>query len=356
MATTQSKYDKRGLHPYVAFLKKRYPDYDGWVADQGIPVITGHYIADCRTVDLSPWARTGGTGVFINLSDQTVDDAYLAEIPPGGSLNPDRHLYEELVYVVAGSGSTSVWQDGEEPVQFEWQAGSFFAIPLNAWYQHHNGTGDQPARLLGATSAPLTINLFHSVDFVFGCEHTFTDRFSGRAEHFNGDKVFRDGVLSGLWETNFIADVRTLELRDHPERGRGQSIFMAMSESTMKSHVSRFPIGTYKKAHAHGPGAHIYILDGEGYTLMWAPGAEPQRFDWQEGSLVSPPNGWYHQHFNTGTMPATYLALQRPAFIRDSTGSHQIEYDEEDPRIRADYEREINAKGVEIQMPPVHRS
>ena len=32
----------------------------------------------------------------------------------------------------------------------------------------------------------------------------------------------------------------------------------------MTSHISQFPVGTYKKAHAHGPGAHVIILVAKG--------------------------------------------------------------------------------------------
>ena len=355
MSKEKGKYKDRGLHPYVAYLKNRYPDYEKWVLEQGVPVIIGRHVQDCRTAELYPWERKGGRGVFINLSEQTVDDAFLCEIPAGGNLKPQRHLYEELLYVVAGRGATSMWQEGGHKVQFEWQAGSFFAVPLNAWHQHFNGDGQAPARLLGVTSAPLTINLYHNTGFVFDCPFLFKDRFDGGKEFFNGEKTFRDEVHIGLWETNFIADVRQVELKEWKERGKGQSIFMALAGSTMKSHISRFPVGTYKKAHRHGPGAHIYVLDGEGYTLMWEKGGQPRRYDWQEGSLISPPNGWYHQHFNLGNRPATYLALHRPQVIYNKGDSHQIEYGEEDPAIRAGYEAELSRRGIALQMAPVTR-
>src|SRR5438445_79750 len=238
----ETRRGRGGLHPYVAYLKDRYPDYGKWSQQQEVPVISGHHVEDCRTLPLRPWPAKGGSGVLINLSNQSLDDAYVMEIEPGGSLVPERHLYEELMFVISGRGSTSVWQEGGEKVHFEWQPGSLFGIPVNAHHQHFNGEGSAPARLLGVSSAPLIINLFHNLDAVFNSPFPFSDRFDGRSNFFDGEKVFRDEVKSGLWETNFVPDVRQFELRDAEDRGRGQSIFLALAASTMKVHLAHFPV------------------------------------------------------------------------------------------------------------------
>ena len=38
------------------------------------------------------------------------------EIPPGGSLKPQRMMYEESIFVVEGNGSTRVWNDENKKV------------------------------------------------------------------------------------------------------------------------------------------------------------------------------------------------------------------------------------------------
>src|SRR5436853_4616642 len=114
----------------------------------------------------------------------------------------------------------------------------------------------------------------------------------------------------------------------------------------MNARISQCPVGTYKKGHAHGPGAHVIILSGEGYSLMWPEGEEPRRYDWEVGSLIVPPNRWFHQHFNSGKTPSRYLAFKHEgvairnpqgvpkAWISRRLGGDQIDYADESPVVR----------------------
>ena len=137
-----------------------------------------------------------------------------------------------------------------------------------------------------------------------------------------------------------------------------------MARGSIASHISQFPVGTYKKAHAHGPGAHVIVLSGEGYSLMWPEGEELRRFDWQVGTLIVPPNAWFHQHFNSGPTPARYLAFKHwtprnaqgvpLSWISTRLGGTQIDYADERPLVRRTFADALARHGVQSRMEEVY--
>jgi len=342
------------------FATEKDTPYHRWVRDEGLEIIGGHYVRNLRTVDLKPWARRGGSAVFINHdASRTSNDCYVCEIPAGGELAPQRQLFEEMILVLEGQGSTAVWNDAGDRVTFEWGAGALFAIPLNAVHQHFNGSGQKPARYVSVTNLPPIMNLYEDVDFVFGTSHDFRSRFAGEPDYFS-NKGEQQGLLL---KTNFVADAVNLPLIQAKERGAGGGhIRFAMANGSMNSHISQFPPATYKKGHRHGPGAHVIILSGEGYSLMWPEGEEPRRYEWEVGSMIVPPNMWYHQHFNTGASPARYLAFKHEtvsvrnaqgvpkAWISQRIGGDQIDYADESSAVRELFAAALADRGLEPKM------
>ena len=342
------------------FATEKETPYTRWVAAEGLDILDAMYVFDLHTVELKPWPRRGGRGVFLNHdASRTSNDCYVCEIPPGKQLAPQRQLFEEMIYVLDGRGSTTVWNDAGKKVSFEWKAGAIFAIPINAHHQHFIGSGKDPVRYVSVTNAPTIINSFGDIDFVFGTAHDFKGRFAGESDYF-ANKGEQKGLLL---DTNFVADAINLPLIPAKERGAGGAhIRFNMAKGTINSHISQFPIGTYKKAHMHGPGAHVIMLSGEGFSLMWPEGEEPKRFDWKEGTMIVPPNMWFHQHFNTGTTPARYLAFKAEgvavrnaqgvpkAWISRRVGGHQIDYADESPVIRESFSAALAKVGLTPKM------
>ena len=332
--------------------------YDLWQEGEGIPVYKLFHVEDLNTVELGWWERFGAKAAFVNLADPFITTAIVLEIPPGKQTKKIRHLFETWVYVVSGMGETKIEQPGHKADVVRWSQRGLFGPPLNTRYQHRNLHRQKPARLLMVTNAPLTLNLYHNADFVWNNPYKFEDRYDGRQGYFNEGAEYLGGRVT---RTNFIPDVLGFQLMKWKERGFGaKSFHMSMSDHTSAVHLSEFEVGTYKKAHRHGPGAHVVILQGTGYSLIWQEGEEPRRVDWREGSMFSPPEWYFHQHFNTGPEPARYLALRRggspehPMKIGMSGGKSapdQIEYEQEPRWIYDMYEAELKKNGVPVGQP-----
>jgi len=337
---------------------KRSP-YQVWQSGEGIPVNQGVYVESLHTLDVQPWARIGQTGAFVNLADQQTDDGWLIELAPGGHTEPLHHLFEMTIYVLEGRGATTFWQKGTQKQTVEWQSGSLFSAPLNSSYQHYNLDGQNQARLFAVTNAPMIIGIYRNTDFVFNNDYVFDDRYSLEDSYFTdpGHKITRN-----IWKTNFVPDVRRFELE--PSRRGFQAVGMMFSMANNQSiaHVSSFPPGVYKWGHRHGVGAHLLILDGVGYSLFWFEGEPRRQVDWKVGSLISPRELEYHQHFNTGRTPGKYLAFRlgeldvhRPPEGRGwntEEGILGIPYEREDPAIYNHYVEECRKHGTEVILPP----
>ena len=336
-----------------------------------------------RAVELAPWARTGGKGAFVRLYGmEGVTGLYLAEIPPGGALEPEKHIYEKVITVLDGRGFTEILHPDGAKQFFEWGRGSVFAPPLNAEHRLING-GQEPVRYMAVTNAPLIMDVFHNPDFVFNCDYRFTDRYDGREGYFAvGDKRYqrRPHQLERLGDElhsrrrDGDASTRT--------RCKGSGVRITqfeMSGNSLIGHMSAWPVGRYHKAHYHGPGAVLLILRSEGYVLIWPKEAgsaavreRPRGATWSSstGSRAAStrrPAAGSTSTSTPGASPRCQLAIRyggrlhpvefQLAVRRMEDGSMTslreggtlIEYEDEDPEIRRRYEAALRAQGHSLR-------
>ncbi len=363
MDSTAPRY---GLDPYL-----------DWIAQEGTQIVTAGFAENLLTTPVKAWPRFGVDGAAVHLTGRgDFCSVFLFELKPGGSSAPSRHLYEEMFYVLEGAGSAQVeFPDGTKR-SFEWGPKAMFSIPINVAYRFFNSSGRQRARLACVNNMPLLMNLFHNERFIFNSDFEFGER-SGKEGYFSGEGDFipiRPG--NHLWETNFVPDLADLEVYAYADRGGGGgNVKFVLADGVMSGHMSEMPAGTYKKAHRHGAGTHVFTVTGHGYTLLWFEGdREFERVDWKHGYVFPPLNGQIHQHFNMSPEPSRYLAIgfgnvrypftsqkrntmigaagdkrQRSSLgIKD--GGQQIEYVDQDPRIHALWLKEIAQAGVEPRM------
>ena len=356
--------------------------YEKWMEKEGIPIhmdLVG--VNDVAELPLKPWARMGGRGTFVELRGMMEEGlgVYVGEIPGGGALEPERHLYQEAIYIIKGRGITEVWYEGESKATFEWGDLSAFSPPLNTWHRLINGSRE-PVLYLAVTTAPGVMTGMYESDFIFNCDQKFPDHFDGNSEYF----AATDHGSRYIWETNFIPHMLNQFLVD-PRTGKvhgGLGIGYRMAGNFPVGHLSEWPVGVYHKAHYHGPGALLLGLRGQGYVLMWPKelgthpyenGHEDQvaRFEWKHRSIYSPPNEYFHMHLNTSTEPARNMAIYGVHVGRQSDwkvnvingklgtmtstrdGGAMIDYEDEDPQIRRDFEEALKKAGIKSTMPEV---
>lgn len=344
--------------------------YRDWIAQEGVPIVEDFGL-DLIDMEVRPWARQGdGVAGAFALAKGRGDflDMHVLEIAPGQSGAPQRHLFEEVVYVLRGRGSTTIWSASGEAHSFEWGPKSLFALPLNAQYRHYNTSGREPARLVSVTNLPMMMNAFRNEAFIYQNSFGFGERL-GEEKYFKGEGKFipYEGGKH-QWETNFVADISAFELQDWSARGAGgKNLNFVLADGTMHAHVSEMPVGTYKKGHRHGADFHVFAVTGKGYSLYWYEGDKDiQRFDWEHGKIFAPSDGLFHQHFNISPEPSRYLAVaygsQRHPFTEDKKrtfrgvdvsldkGGRQVEYENQDPRIHQTFLEEMAKAGIEPRM------
>ena len=354
--------------------------YERWMEKEGIPIIEGFGVTDVRNLALKPWGRVGGEGAYLQLRGlEGITGIYAGKVAPGAATQPERHLYEKVIYILQGEGVAEIQQRDRVPQNIQWRAGSLFSPPMNTLHRLMNHSAE-PALYLAVTTAPMALDNYHNERFVFNSDFSFNERYDGEQGYFDAsnERYLASNNRQWIWETNFIPDARRAVIDAQEQKGAGVNITQfEISNNTLIGHLAEWPVGRYHKAHFHGGGAVIVILRSEGYSLMWPNhlgtrpyengfGSEVVRVDWIPGSVFSPPTNWFHQHFNTGREPALQLALRcgsqkfplgiRVAAIRAGVytsvkkGGTLIEYDEEDPAIRRGYESELASRGIVPNM------
>jgi mannose-6-phosphate isomerase-like protein (cupin superfamily) len=308
--------------------------YEEWAKGEGIPIVTGAAV-DLLAVEPKPWARFGVNGAFCHL-DGRCDflTVFLIELPAGASSSPQRHLYEEVCYVLAGRGSTEIEFANGQVRTIEWAPKSLFAVPMNARYRHRNA-GSVSVRFAAVNDLRYLLNLYRNHQFIFDLPADFPERAG---------------------DLQVAADTVVLDKTFSP----------VLANGSIGTDISELAAGTYGLASRQMQGSHLFGVGGDGYTLSWTEGdADFIRTDWRHGVVYAPPGMAFHQHFNAGAEPARYLELQlgsrrypmfrsRRAAYGDrqvyASGSAEIPYAEQDPRIHKLWRQAIADKGVTSRM------
>jgi mannose-6-phosphate isomerase-like protein (cupin superfamily) len=379
---------KAGENAGFGKFKRPPMPYDRFIESEGVPCYRGIGVRRMQDLPLAEWKRLGGRGSYIQLfGTEGLWGSYVVEVPGAGALNTDKHLYEKVVFVIEGRGTTEVWRDGDKKRHvFEWQKGSLFSIPLNTHHRFINASS-QPALLYCGTTAPNMMNLLDNKEFIFNCPYEFTERFSGAEDYFKPKDDLEPDPVRGLAmrRTNLIPDIVNTQLPLDNRRSPGyRRVEPNMAGNRFYLWIGHHETGRYSKAHKHMSAAVLLCVKGKGYTYTWPAdlGMTPwkdghadkiKRQDYEYGGIVSaaPMSGdWFHQHFGISKDGLRVSAWHGPNNQRSrkpglpgeqqidagaidiKKGGAAIPYSMEDPRIREEFAETLAKEGLKNRMEP----
>ena len=112
-----------------------------------------------------PWEKSAD-GLIKHLVHEKMNtrercvEAYMQFLKPGERSGKHRHMWEEVLFVLEGSGydlhwdlkfdciDAFEWEWNEEPKKHEWQRGDFIYVPPFTVHQHFNADPTTEARLI----------------------------------------------------------------------------------------------------------------------------------------------------------------------------------------------------------------
>lgn len=250
------------------------------------------------------------------------------EGPGGWKVLGHRHTVEAVIYIKQGRGYSIV--DGK---RYDWEAGDFICVPYFAWHRHVT-EGDGEMHYMACTTQPLSKSLGVAVYederypeywvFAQKSEDALRTLVPGGAEvpppttpppRAGGD----GGLASKLYEEQLYFAFNEEKRRragkvlvkgkdikfEETRMGRVAYIVdprIGFHVKQVATLMAEIPPGGKSGAHRHLYEEIEYVLSGKGYSII-----EDQRYEWKAGDAFSIPMFGWHQHFNTGSEPASFL-------------------------------------------------
>ncbi|GAB1818307.1 cupin domain-containing protein [Herbidospora sp. RD11066] len=120
-------------------------------------------------------------------------------------------------------------------------------------------------------------------------------------------------------------DLRTMDLPERPWRNNRGHYFDLGDYEVLNAHLSELKPGGQSVRHRHTTEAYLYIVKGNGYSLINYDDDPVEVVEWSEGTLFAPPRWAWHQHFNLEQDDSSrYLAIQDTGLLR-TMRLHNIE-------------------------------
>ncbi len=138
----------------------------------------------------------------------------------------------------------------------------------------------------------------------------------------------REGVP--IYTGYSIPDVRALEVKPWERMGANAAfIDLEGSEGTDGAYLCEIAPGASTRANKFLFEEAIFVLDGEGESVVWQEGGPERTIPWKKGAMFSPPLNVWRQHFNRGTGPARLVSFHDLPVVMDVFHSTEFVFNNE---------------------------
>jgi mannose-6-phosphate isomerase-like protein (cupin superfamily) len=266
-------------------IKFMVDPYLNWVKAEGATIHEGAAL-NLLALDVKPWARFGMNGAVCHVEGRCDYLSAFLFAPDAGQLSaPVRHTYEEVFYVLAGSGETQITLSDGHEITIEWSEKKLFAVPINATARHKAGASG--ARFVAISDFRYLMGLYRNEKFLFGN----VSPLHGRQKR---------AVDAGL-----LADPCTLA------PSLDELTPVALADLSVGVDLTTLNPKSSTIARRQMQGRHLLGVDGQGFSLSFSsPNSDMHRIDWRHGMLFGSKGMQFHQHFNGGAEPARFIAVE----------------------------------------------
>ena len=105
-------------------------------------------VKNLKELPLVPRKYRNTKARFFKLTGDRRLQPHLSELPPNGKSVNHRHTTEAVIYIVKGSGYSTMSYEGGPEHRIDWEEGDMFGVPLWAWHQHFNSSDTETARYM----------------------------------------------------------------------------------------------------------------------------------------------------------------------------------------------------------------
>jgi quercetin dioxygenase-like cupin family protein len=246
------------------------------------------------------------TGVYVGEDGDDPSltmDAKKHEIDPGVTSTIIRHSWDEMIFVMGGTGWTEV-----NGVRYDWKPWDALHIPSWAWFRHGNDS-DKPATLFTVSCEPLVTALGLGVlqEAGHAAWNDLDLSYPSTAPARRGNDPYARQVRRLAQAREGIDDRRIHTSYDEVEllpTKRGSMTTFLVDEaigyrtSGLTQAMKVYAPNEGESMHAHPGEAWLLAVEGEGYTYI---GDEPEGGEdhpWKAGDLICVDHFCWHKHNN----------------------------------------------------------